>query len=72
MNSKTYASAFFSKLKHVFITKPIVRGMISYGVLWPSGSLAQQTIENKKIGNLNFKLAKLQLHARDVRAKPLI
>ncbi|XP_017135583.1 protein sym1 isoform X1 [Drosophila miranda] len=35
----------------VFLTRyPIARGMISYSLIWPSGSLIQQTFEGKRWG----------------------
>lgn len=55
MITASSASILFSRLKHVIATKPIVRGMISYSILWPTGSILQQTMENKKFGDYDWK-----------------
>lgn len=39
----------------VLITKyPMVRGMISYSLIWPTSSLIQQTFEGKQWGNYDW------------------
>lgn len=39
-----------SKLKLLAEAHPLVKGVVSYAVLWPTGSLIQQTLEGKKFG----------------------
>ncbi|KAL5276318.1 hypothetical protein ACFFRR_001889 [Megaselia abdita] len=55
MITSASASTLFSRLRHIIATKPMVRGMISYSILWPTGSLLQQTMENKKFGDYDWK-----------------
>lgn len=39
----------------VFVTRyPIMRGMISYSLIWPTGSLIQQTVEGRRWGESAF------------------
>ncbi|XP_016037668.2 protein sym1 isoform X1 [Drosophila simulans] len=39
----------------VFVTRyPIVRGMISYSLIWPTGSLIQQTVEGRRWGTYDW------------------
>lgn len=33
--------------------KPMVRGMIAYSVIWPTGATISQLIQGKRIGNIN-------------------
>lgn len=55
MINSASASKIFSRLRHIVATKPIVRGMISYSILWPTGSLLQQTMEKNKFGDYDWK-----------------
>lgn len=36
-----------SVIRNVFIKYPIVKGMVTYSILWPTSSLIQQTIDGK-------------------------
>lgn len=38
----------FKHVAHVFREYKILRGMVSYAVLWPVGSLIEQTLVEKK------------------------
>lgn len=40
----------FSKFRIAFKKYPLLRGMASYGVIWPISSLIQQTFEGKNLG----------------------
>lgn len=40
----------FSKIRVAFKKYPLLRGMASYGVIWPISSLIQQTFEGKNLG----------------------
>ncbi|KAG6458777.1 mpv17-like protein [Manduca sexta] len=44
----------YSKLRNVFIKYPLLRGMASYGVIWPISSLIQQTFEGKNFENYDW------------------
>lgn len=43
-----------SKIKVVYDNYPLLRGMASYGIIWPISSLIQQTFETKDSGKLSF------------------
>lgn len=36
------------KIRHFFAEYQIIRGMVSYAVLWPTGSLVEQTLVEKR------------------------
>lgn len=38
------------QLGKAFTTYPVVRGMLSYSIIWPIGSLVQQTLEGRSWG----------------------
>lgn len=38
----------FKKVVHIFTEYKIIRGMLSYAVLWPVGSLIEQTMVEKR------------------------
>ncbi|XP_058442678.1 mpv17-like protein [Malaya genurostris] len=42
-------------VRNVFKSYPLVKGMITYSVIWPSGSLIQQTIEGKDWRTFNYR-----------------
>lgn len=44
-----------SLLRGVFKNHPIVKGMVTYAVIWPTGSLIQQTLEGKDLRTFNYK-----------------
>lgn len=46
-------SMLLQKFKILITKYPIVRGMISYSLIWPTSSLIQQTFEGKRWGKLN-------------------
>ncbi|KRK05813.1 protein sym1 isoform X2 [Drosophila yakuba] len=48
----------------VLVTRyPIMRGMISYSLIWPTGSLIQQTVEGRRWGeSANFRAASSSAH----------
>lgn len=37
-----------TNVRYVFKTYPVLKGMISYGVIWPVGSLVQQTLSGNR------------------------
>lgn len=43
--------SFLKKLKVLTTKYPVLRGMISYSIIWPTSSLLQQTVEGKSLGN---------------------
>ncbi|XP_059617242.1 mpv17-like protein [Phlebotomus argentipes] len=45
----------FRKLKLVTSQYPVLRGMIAYSVIWPTGSLIQQAIAGKRWETFDFK-----------------
>lgn len=47
-------SAFISKVKHVTTKYPLLRGMLSYSLIWPTSALIQQAIAGKKWGIHDF------------------
>lgn len=40
----------YSKLFTIFRKYPLLRGMASYSIIWPTSSLIQQTVEGKNFG----------------------
>lgn len=38
------------QLGKTFTTYPVVHGMLSYSIIWPTGSLVQQTLEGRSWG----------------------
>ncbi|XP_059054303.1 mpv17-like protein isoform X1 [Achroia grisella] len=44
----------FSKLRVAFKKYPLLRGMASYGVIWPISSLIQQSFEGRDIDNYDW------------------
>lgn len=51
-------SAFISKLKYVTAKYPLLRGMLSYSMIWPTSALIQQTIAGKNWGIYFIRLSK--------------
>lgn len=43
-----------SKIQSCLKTYPVIKGMISYGVIWPCGSLIQQTISGKRLDTYDW------------------
>lgn len=43
-----------SSVRLLFSKYPILRGVVSYAALWPTGSLIQQTIEGKRFPNYDY------------------
>jgi len=41
-------SPFFKAVKYALTKHPLVRGMISYSVIWPCSNLVQQTLDKEK------------------------
>ncbi|XP_060663615.1 uncharacterized protein LOC133847898 [Drosophila sulfurigaster albostrigata] len=48
------APLLWQQCKTLVTRYPIVRGMISYSLIWPTGSLIQQTFEGKNWGNYDW------------------
>lgn len=46
--SESWSKVMFKKVVHIFTEHKILRGMISYAVLWPVGSLIEQTLVEKR------------------------
>ncbi|XP_026329604.1 mpv17-like protein isoform X1 [Hyposmocoma kahamanoa] len=44
----------FSKIRVAFKKYPLLRGMASYGIIWPISSLIQQTFEGKNVENYDW------------------
>ncbi|XP_055618532.1 mpv17-like protein [Toxorhynchites rutilus septentrionalis] len=43
-----------STLRNVFKNHPILKGMVTYSIIWPTGSLIQQTMEGKNWRTYNY------------------
>lgn len=43
-------AAFSKNIVTVYKKYPVVRGMISYGIMWPTSCFIQQTLEGKRFG----------------------
>jgi protein Mpv17 len=43
-------SAFVNNVKVLFKKYPIIRGMASYTIIWPTGNIIHQTIDGKRWG----------------------
>lgn len=41
-----------SRVREIFNKYPLLRGMVSYSLIWPSSALIQQKIAGKSWGNL--------------------
>lgn len=50
----------FSKIYTAFRKYPLLRGMASYSIIWPTSSLIQQTFEGKRFGK--FSNTRVKLH----------
>ncbi|XP_055711217.1 mpv17-like protein [Phlebotomus papatasi] len=48
-------SVFLRKLKLVTSQYPILRGMIAYSIIWPMGSLVQQTIAGRRWDTFDYR-----------------
>ncbi|KAH8415351.1 hypothetical protein KR222_004973 [Zaprionus bogoriensis] len=48
------AAALWQRFSTLVTRYPIARGMISYSLIWPTGSLIQQTFEGKKRGDYDW------------------
>ncbi|XP_055587806.1 mpv17-like protein [Uranotaenia lowii] len=46
-----------SVVKNVFKTHPVLKGMVSYSIIWPTGSLIQQTIAGKDWTTYDYRQA---------------
>ncbi|EDS38211.1 conserved hypothetical protein [Culex quinquefasciatus] len=44
-----------SVVKSVFRNHPIVKGMVTYSILWPTGSIIQQTMDGKNWRTYNYR-----------------
>lgn len=47
-------SVLSKNIKLVFNKYPLLRGMASYGVIWPISSFIQQTFEGKSFGKFFY------------------
>ncbi|XP_055844199.1 mpv17-like protein isoform X2 [Episyrphus balteatus] len=47
-------TTLFSKFKVLATKYPMVRGMVSYSLIWPTSSIIQQTIEGKSWGSYDW------------------
>ncbi|KAJ8722709.1 hypothetical protein PYW07_003889 [Mythimna separata] len=44
----------YSKIYNAFKKYPLLRGMTSYSIIWPTSSLIQQSFEGKTVGNYDL------------------
>lgn len=54
-------NSLLSKIKVLATKYPMVRGMVSYSLIWPTSSIIQQTIEGKSWGEYAT-LNEMQFH----------
>lgn len=57
MVTQLVAMSVFSRFAAFTRRHPIVRGMISYSIIWPTSSIIQQTVAGKRWDNYDWKQA---------------